>query len=85
MDSIIDFIMGKIFAPLLVVLVILLILLIAFTPVVVYANNVCLQNGYPDSYIAYPEGIMCGRVVEQTEYVCALNDVLSGTCLPVER
>ena len=67
-----------------VVLVIAALALLAFMPVVIHASNVCLQNGYPHSYIQFPYEIKCGRIVNQTEYVCLLSDVLSNSCLPNE-
>jgi len=67
-----------------VVLVIAVLALLAFMSVVIHASNVCLQNGYPHSYIQFPYEIKCGRIVNQTEYVCLLSDVLSNSCLPNE-
>ena len=78
-----DFIVEKILMPFVVVLVIAMLALLAFLPVVIHASNVCLQNGYPRSYVQFPYEIKCGRIVNQTEYVCPLDDVLSNSCLPI--
>jgi len=79
MDFVEKFLMSAV-----VVLVIALLALLAFMPVSIHADNVCLQNGYPHSYIQFPYEIKCGRIVNQTEYVCSLDDVLSNSCLPIE-
>jgi hypothetical protein len=74
----------KFLMSLVVVSIILFLVLLAFMPVFIHAANVCLQNGYPHSYIQFPYEIKCGRIVNQTEYVCPLSDVLSNSCLPIE-
>lgn len=79
-----DFIVEKILMPFVVVLVVAMLALLAFLPVAIHASNVCLQNGYPHSYVQFPYEIKCGRIVNQTEYVCPLDDVLSNSCLPIE-
>lgn len=79
-----DFIMDKVLMPLLVVLLIALLALLIFIPFQVYASNVCLQNNYTNGYVVLPYEIKCGRIVNQTEYVCPLYDVLSNSCLPNE-
>jgi hypothetical protein len=79
-----DFIVDKVLMPVLVILVIAMLALLAFLPFDVYASNVCLQNGYPNGYVVLPYEIKCGRIVNQTEYICPLSDVLSNSCLPIE-
>ena len=64
-----DFIIDKVHTPVLVILVIAMLALLAFVPFSIYASNVCLQNGYPHSYIQFPYEIKCGRIVNQTEYI----------------
>lgn len=79
-----DFIVEKILTPMLVVLLIAMLALLVFIPFQVYASNVCLQNGYPNGYVVLPYEIKCGCIVNQTEYVCPLDNVLSNSCLPNE-
>lgn len=78
-----DFIMDKVLMPVLVILLVALFALLAFLPFNIYASNVCLQNGYPNGYVVFPYEIKCGCIVNQTEYVCPLDDVLSNSCLPI--
>ena len=80
-----DFIIDKLLMPALVILVVVILALLAFVPFDIYASNVCLQNGYPRGYVELPYVIKCGRIVNQTEYVCPLSDVLSNSCLPAEK
>lgn len=79
-----DFIMDKVLMPVLVILLVAMLALLAFVPFGIYASNACLQNGYPRGYVELPYVIKCGRIVNQTEYVCPLSDVLSNSCLPIE-
>ena len=65
-----------------VALVILLIASIAFIPWAFHAESTCLELGYPHTDILIDGSIMCGRTVNQTEYVCSIEDITDGNCIP---
>ena len=73
-DKILMFILGLLCTAMLLVVVSL--------PFALHASYICGQNGYPRSYFVFPNEISCGRIVNQTEYICSLDKVLSKTCFP---
>jgi hypothetical protein len=75
-----DFIAEKILPAVLVVLIVVMLFFIGMLPFGLYAERVCLQNGYPHSYITWKFEMSCGRTVNQTEYVCPLDDVIANSC-----
>jgi len=84
MSFLMNFLVEKVLPLVLAVLLITLLALIALMPFGIYASYVCLQNGYPRGYFELPYEIKCGRIINQTEYICPLSDVLSNSCLPIE-
>ena len=65
---------------LLVLLVILILCTFAMVPVSIYASNVCSRLGYPTAYIVIPFEVKCGRVIQQTEYICSIDEIQSERC-----
>ena len=72
-----DEFMPNVFLPVIMAFVLLM---IAFVPLSIYSSNSCLDYGYPKSFITWNFETKCGRIVNQTEYVCSLNDIKSGEC-----
>ena len=86
MSFIVDFTIDKIVIPsVAVILIVALVLVVALAPFGIYAMSVCVDNGYPRAYTKIPQmEIRCGRIVNQTEYICLLDDVVAKRCLPNE-
>lgn len=42
----------------------------------VYRGSMCVENGYPRYYMSFNLDTYCIRIVEQTEYVVPLEEVL---------
>lgn len=67
----------KFLGALVVIIVALMITLLAQS---YHASRICLENGYPDAQVLLISEPYCVRIINQTEYVCALSDVVAGTC-----
>lgn len=55
-------------------------LLFGLLPVSLYAERICLEHNYPKSSTTWNFQNYCVRTVEQTEYVCSLDEVISNSC-----
>lgn len=54
---------------------IVLYLVVMFVPMF-YVSSKCIDNGYPHSYTTWDFKTYCGRIVNQTEYLVPLYEVL---------
>ena len=55
-------------------------MLFGMLPVSLYAERICLEHNYPKSSTTWNFQNYCVRTVDQTEYVCSLDEVISNSC-----
>jgi hypothetical protein len=71
----------KVLWSIVIALCVYMLLLIGYIPFSLYADKACVENGYPESKVTWNLQMYCTRTIEQTEYVCPLDDVLANSCL----
>ena len=61
-------------------LIVVMVIFIAIgMPLAIYSSNACSLLGYPEGSVN-TSGFICMRTVNQTQYICTLNDARKGTC-----
>ena len=64
-----------------VTIVPLVLWLLVMTPFIVQADKVCAENGWPTAEVQYNLDQYCVREIDETEYICLLDDVLADACV----
>ena len=60
---------------------ILLVWVVVMLPFVVHAEKICAEHAWPSGEVQYNLDMSCTREINETEYICPLEDVLAGTCV----
>ena len=59
----------------------LLLWVVVMLPFIAHTGKVCAEHSWPHGEVQYNLDKYCIREINETEYICPLDEVMAGTCV----